>query len=114
MTWLRLAEMDRAIAASATDGFIKLLAGPRRLLRNAGGGRILGVTIVAARAGEMIHEPALAMATGMFTGRLAASTHAHPTWSYGVQLAAAQFFMPVAGRRARPAEPGSPNQPPPV
>jgi pyruvate/2-oxoglutarate dehydrogenase complex dihydrolipoamide dehydrogenase (E3) component len=104
VAWLPMAEMDRAIAADGTDGFIKLLAGPRRLLRNAGGGRILGATIVAARAGEMIHEPALAMATGMFAGRLAASTHAYPTWCYGVQLAATQFFMPVAGRRARPAD----------
>ena len=46
------------------------------------------------------------MATGMFTGRLAAFTHAYPTWSYGVQLAAAQFFTPVAGRCARPAKAG--------
>jgi hypothetical protein len=60
-------------------------------------------TIVAARAGELIHEPALAMATGMFTGRLAATTHAYPTWSYAIQLAAAQFFGPVGGRQARPA-----------
>jgi pyruvate/2-oxoglutarate dehydrogenase complex dihydrolipoamide dehydrogenase (E3) component len=103
VAWLPMADMDRAIAAARTDGFVKLLAGPRPLLRNLGGGRILGATIVAARAGEMIHEPALAMATGMFTGRLAATTHAYPTWSYGVQLAAAQFFMPVAGRQARPA-----------
>jgi len=56
-----------------------------------GGGRVLGATIVAERAGELIHEPALAMATGMFTGRLAATSHAYPTWSMAVQLAAAQF-----------------------
>lgn len=103
VAYLPVGDMDRAIAASQTDGFIKLLAGPRRLLGNLGGGRVLGATIVASRAGEMIHEPALAMATRMFTGRLAATTHAYPTWSYGVQLAAAQFFMPVAGHRARPA-----------
>jgi pyruvate/2-oxoglutarate dehydrogenase complex dihydrolipoamide dehydrogenase (E3) component len=103
VAWLPMAEMDRAIAAGRTDGFIKLLAGPRRLLGNLSGGRVLGATIVAARAGEMIHEPALAMATRMFTGRLAAATHAYPTWSYGIQLAAAQFFMPVGGRHARPA-----------
>jgi pyruvate/2-oxoglutarate dehydrogenase complex dihydrolipoamide dehydrogenase (E3) component len=72
-------------------------------VRNLGGGRLLGATIVAARAGEMIHEPVLAMATGMFTGRLAAATHAYPTWSSGVQLAAAQFFMTIGGRTARPA-----------
>jgi pyruvate/2-oxoglutarate dehydrogenase complex dihydrolipoamide dehydrogenase (E3) component len=100
---LPMSDMDRAVAAGATDGFIQLIAGPRRVLRGLGGGRILGATIVAARAGEMIHEPALAMATGMFTGRLAQATHAYPTWSYGVQLAAAQFFTTIGGRRARPA-----------
>jgi pyruvate/2-oxoglutarate dehydrogenase complex dihydrolipoamide dehydrogenase (E3) component len=105
VAYLPMDEMDRALTAHHTDGFIKLLAGPRPLLRDAGGGRILGATIVAARAGEMIHEPALAMATGMFTGRLAATTHAYPTWSYGLQLAAAQFFMTVGGRTARPARP---------
>jgi pyruvate/2-oxoglutarate dehydrogenase complex dihydrolipoamide dehydrogenase (E3) component len=100
---LPMAELDRAIAAGQTDGFIKLIAGRRQLLGNLGGGRILGATIVASRAGEMIHEPSLAMATGMFTGRLAQATHAYPTWSYGVQLAAAQFFMTIGGRTARPA-----------
>jgi len=35
---------DRAIAAGRTDGYIKLIAGPRRLLRNVGGGRLLGAT----------------------------------------------------------------------
>jgi len=109
VAYLPMAEMDRAITAGRTDGFITLLAAPRPLLGNIGGGRLVGATIVAARAGEMIHEPALAMATGMFTGRLAAATHAYPTWSYGVQLAAAQFFMPIAGRRARPARPGPPS-----
>jgi hypothetical protein len=53
----------------------------------------------------MIHEPALAMVTGMFAGRLAAATHAYPTWSYAVQLAAAQFVMELGGRTARPAQP---------
>lgn len=101
--YLPMAELDRAVAAGETDGFIKLVAGPRPVLRTLGGGRIVGATIVAARAGEMIHEPALAMATRMFAGRLAAATHAYPTWSYGVQLAAAQFFMTIDGRTARPA-----------
>lgn len=103
VAYLPMTEMDRAITAGATDGFVKLVAGPRPLLRNLGGGQIVGATIVAARAGEMIHEPALAMATRMFTGRLAAATHAYPTWSYGVQLAAAQFFQTIGGRHARPA-----------
>lgn len=103
VAYLPMSEVDRAIAAQETLGFVKLIAGPRRLLRNAGGGRVLGATIVASRAGEMIHEPALAMRTGMFTGRLAQTVHAYPTWSVAVRQAAAQFFMETGGRRAGPA-----------
>ncbi len=64
---------------------------------------MLGATIVAARAGEMIHEPALVMRTGMFTGRLAQVTHAYPTWSLAIQQAAGQFFGESGGRTARNA-----------
>ncbi|MBA3310669.1 MAG: FAD-dependent oxidoreductase [Nocardioidaceae bacterium] len=98
---LPMTAVDRALTADATDGFVKLIAGRRRVVGAMGGGKVLGATIVAARAGELIHEPALAMATGMFTGRLAATTHAYPTWSSAVQLAAAQFFMTIDGRSAR-------------
>ena len=98
---LPMSALDRAQTAGAIDGFVKLVAGRRRLLGNLGGGRLLGATVVAERAGECIHEPALAMATGMFTGRLAAASHAYPTWSMAVQLAAAQFFTRLDGRTAR-------------
>ena len=64
---------------------------------------LLGATIVAPRAGEMVHEVVLAMRTRMFTGRLAQTVHAYPTWSTAVRQAAAQFFFEVYGRRARPA-----------
>lgn len=105
VAYLPMDELDRAITAGRTDGFVKLLAGPRRLTGNAGGGRLLGATVVADRAGEMIHEVVLAMRTSMFTGRLAQAVHAYPTWSMGVQIAAAQFFGEFAGRTARPARP---------
>jgi pyruvate/2-oxoglutarate dehydrogenase complex dihydrolipoamide dehydrogenase (E3) component len=114
VAYLPLSETDRALAADRTDGFVKLIAGPRRLLGDLGGGRILGATIVAERGGEMIHEPALAMATRMFAGRLAAAAHAYPTWSYAVQLAAAQFVLEIGGRTARPAEPDQPRPGPAV
>lgn len=100
---LPLDEMDRAVTDGEPDGYIKLIAGPRRVLRHAAGGRIIGATIVAPRAGEMIAEVALAMRVNAFTGRLAQTVHAYPTWSYGVQKAAAQFFGEVDGRTARPA-----------
>ena len=98
--------VDRAITAGDTRGFVKLIAGPNPILGNSGGGRILGATIVCPRAGELIHEPALAMRTRMFTGRLAQLPHAYPTWSVAIQQAAAQFFMELDGRSARPAKPG--------
>ncbi len=103
---LPLDEVDRAITDDATAGFIELIAGPRPVLRNLGGGRLLGATIVAPRAGEMLAEAALAIATGMFTGRLAATMHAYPTWSSAVQMTAAQFFVEIGGRRAHDATGG--------
>ena len=101
VAYLPLAEVDRAVTDGRTDGFIAIVAGPRRLVRNTGGGRILGATIVAPRAGEMISEIVLAMRTGAFVGRLAQASHAYPTWSSGVQKAAAQFFGEIDGRQAR-------------
>ena len=103
------ARWPRTIAPSpraGPTGFVKLIAAPRRFLRNAGGGQIVGATIVGERAGEMIHEPAMAMLTNMFTGRLAQLAHAYPTWSLGVQKAAGQFFQEIEGRTARPARRG--------
>ncbi|HVM08061.1 MAG TPA: FAD-dependent oxidoreductase [Acidimicrobiales bacterium] len=100
---LPLDDVDRAIAADQTDGFVKLIAAPRPLTRNIAGGHLVGATIVAPRAGEMIHEVVVAMRAGMFTGRLAQAVHAYPTWSIAVRQAAAQFFTEVNGRTARPA-----------
>jgi pyruvate/2-oxoglutarate dehydrogenase complex dihydrolipoamide dehydrogenase (E3) component len=108
VAFLPMSEADRAVTAGRTEGFVKIIAGRRRVLGAAGGGRVLGATIVAARAGEMIHEPALAMRTGMFTGRLAQTIHAYPTWSLAVQQAAAQFFGQFGGRTAHPAGSGTP------
>jgi pyruvate/2-oxoglutarate dehydrogenase complex dihydrolipoamide dehydrogenase (E3) component len=104
VAYVPMAEVDRAVAARQTAGFVKLIAGPRRIMGNLAGGRILGATIVAERAGELIHEPTLALRTGMFAGRLAQVVHAYPTWSIAVRQAAAQLFREVGGRRARSAQ----------
>jgi pyruvate/2-oxoglutarate dehydrogenase complex dihydrolipoamide dehydrogenase (E3) component len=103
VAYVPMSEVDRAITSGRTDGFVKLVAGPRKLLGSKGGGRLLGATIVAPRAGEMIHEAALAIQTGMFAGRLAQTVHAYPTWSTAIRMAAAQFFGEIGGRTARPA-----------
>lgn len=96
-------EFDRAVASGRTDGYFKLIAGPRRGLGNAGGGRLLGATAVGACGGELIHEVALGIQTGMFAGRLAQTVHAYPSWSMAVQIAAAQLFFDIDGRGHRPA-----------
>lgn len=69
-----LADLDRAITDGATGGFVKVLTAP-------GSGRILGATIVGARAGEMIAPFALAMRHGLGLGKILATVHAYPTWA---------------------------------
>ncbi|MGL5838140.1 MAG: FAD-dependent oxidoreductase, partial [Sphingorhabdus sp.] len=56
-------ESDRAIADSATWGFVKVLTPP-------GKDRILGVTIVGEHAGELIAEFVLAMKAGLGLGKI--------------------------------------------
>jgi pyruvate/2-oxoglutarate dehydrogenase complex dihydrolipoamide dehydrogenase (E3) component len=101
---LPMAEFDRARTSGRTEGFVKVIVGPRRLLRNAGGGRVLGATIVAERAGEMLTEVTLALRTRMFVGRLAQTSHPYPSWSVAVQQAVAQLYG-VGERRPRKAQP---------
>lgn len=111
VAYLPIAEADRALTADRVEGFVKIVAGPRRLMGNLGGGKVLGATIVSPRAGEMIHEIALAMRTRMFTGRLAQTVHAYPSWSIAVQQAAAQFFGEYGGRQAAPVRPAQGRSP---
>ncbi len=106
VAYLPMTAVDRAVTAGRTEGFVKLIADRRPLTGHAGGGRLVGATVVAPNAGEMIAEITLAIRTGMFTGRLAQTVHAYPTYATGVRGAAAMFFVPVDGRAARPA--GSP------
>ncbi|MGH2758005.1 MAG: NAD(P)/FAD-dependent oxidoreductase, partial [Actinomycetota bacterium] len=80
------------VTEGRTDGFIKLIGAKRRVLGNAGGGRLMGATIVCARGGELVNEAALAIQTRMFLGRLAQTIHAYPTWSTALRQTAAQFF----------------------
>ncbi len=43
--------------------------------------------------------------TKMFTGRLAQTIHAYPTWSMAIQQAATGFFFDTVGVEVRPARP---------
>jgi pyruvate/2-oxoglutarate dehydrogenase complex dihydrolipoamide dehydrogenase (E3) component len=107
VAYLPMTEVDRAILAGRTAGFVKLIAGPQPLVGHRGGGRLLGATVVAARGGEMVHEAALAVRTRMFAGRLAQTVHAYPSWSIALRQAAAQLVTEHGDRRARPARPDS-------
>lgn len=71
----------RARANRTTDGFVKVLA-------DKATDRVLGVHIIAAGAGEMIHEAAVLMEFGGSAEDLARTCHAHPTMSEAVKEAA--------------------------
>lgn len=105
VAYLPMSEVDRAICEGRTDGFVKLVAGPRRLVGRMGGGKILGATVVSSRGGELVDEVALGMQAKVFAGRLAQTVHAYPTWSMALRMATAQLFGPYRGRKARPAGP---------
>ena len=110
VAFVPMSEVDRAITAGRTDGFVKLIATPRRVVRSVGGGRLIGATVVGPRAGEMLQELTLAVRLGLFPAQLASTLHAYPTWSVAVQQAAAQFFGVFDGRTARPADRGQTEQ----
>lgn len=106
--FLPMTEVDRAVAADETDGFVKIVVGPRWLAGNLAGGRILGATVMCSAGGELIHEFALAIRSGMFPARIALTTHAYPTWSMAVQKTIGQLFYEIEGRQAEPARSGGP------
>lgn len=87
-----IAHVDRARIQRRPEGFVKLVTARRPLLGWLGGGRLVGAQIVGPRAGELIHECALAIHTRMFAGRLAQMIHAYPTMSMAVQQAASRLF----------------------
>ncbi len=79
-----LSENDRAQASLQTEGLIKLIAGP--------GGRILGVSIAAENAGELINLYALALSKRMTLRDLAGFVPAYPTTGEIGKRAAITYF----------------------
>jgi pyruvate/2-oxoglutarate dehydrogenase complex dihydrolipoamide dehydrogenase (E3) component/uncharacterized membrane protein YdjX (TVP38/TMEM64 family) len=79
-----LAHLDRALCEGAARGFIKLLIQP-------GKDRLLGATIVAAHAGELIAEPVLAMKHGLGLNKLLGTVHAYPTLAEANKYAAGEW-----------------------
>ena len=80
----RLADVDRARTDGETEGFVKVHV--RR-----GTDRIVGATIVARRAGELIGELTLAMSAGIGLGRLSGVIHPYPTQSEAIRQLGDQY-----------------------
>ncbi|MDE2334948.1 MAG: FAD-dependent oxidoreductase [Rhodospirillales bacterium] len=83
-TFHDLAELDRAIADDAREGFVKVLTA-------RGKDRILGVTIAAPRAGEMLGQVVLAMQNGLGLKSLLSLVHAYPTYTEATRDAGGQW-----------------------
>ena len=80
-----LDDLDRAIAESETQGFVKVLT-------PAGGkDKILGATIVGAHAGELLAEYVLAMKYGIGLNKILGTIHAYPTFAEANKSAAGNW-----------------------
>jgi pyruvate/2-oxoglutarate dehydrogenase complex dihydrolipoamide dehydrogenase (E3) component len=71
-------EVDRAVLDGEEDGFVKIHV-------RKGRDEILGATVVARHAGEMISEISVAMAGRMGLGRLASVIHPYPTQAEAIR-----------------------------
>ncbi|MBW2389926.1 MAG: mercuric reductase, partial [Deltaproteobacteria bacterium] len=78
-TYLRpFSEVDRAIAEGDEEGFVKIHT-------EKGSDKIVGATIVAKHAGEMISEISVAMAGGVGLSRIASVIHPYPTQAEAIR-----------------------------
>jgi len=73
--------VDRAVADGEEEGFVKILT-------KKGTDKILGATIVARHAGEMISEITLAITNHIGLSGIAATIHPYPTQAEAVKKAA--------------------------
>ncbi len=76
-----LSTVDRAILDGADEGFL-------RVHLQKGGDKILGATLVAEHAGDMLGELCLAATHGIGLGRIASVIHPYPTQGEAVKKAA--------------------------
>ncbi|PSQ98959.1 MAG: mercuric reductase [Bacteroidetes bacterium QS_9_68_14] len=77
--------LDRAAAEGEPEGLIKVYATEWR-------GKVLGATVLGARAGELICEYAVAMKHGVSLHRLANTVHPYPTYGLAARRAADRWY----------------------
>jgi pyruvate/2-oxoglutarate dehydrogenase complex dihydrolipoamide dehydrogenase (E3) component len=80
-----LAKVNRAVCDGETDGFV-------RVHTRKGSDAIVGATIVATHAGEMISEVSLAIGGGLGLAKIAAVIHPYPTQAEGIKAAANAYM----------------------
>ena len=73
-----LADVDRAITDGETEGFVKVHV-------KKGKDEIVGATIVARNAGDLISEITLAMVNGIGLGKIANTIHPYPTQAEAIR-----------------------------
>lgn len=74
VTMYGIDDLDRAIADSDARGFVKVLTVPEK-------DKVLGATIVGARAGELITEFVSAMKHGIGLNKILGTIHVYPTFA---------------------------------
>jgi len=92
VTVFDIGELDRAIVDGSTTGFVKVLTEP-------GKDKILGVTIVAANAGELLAEYVLAMKHNLGLNKILGTIHTYPTMSEANKYAAGVWKKAHAPQR---------------
>lgn len=92
VTRFDLAELDRAIADGATEGFVQVLTVP-------GKDKILGVSIVGEHAGDLLAEFVLAMRHGLGLNKILGTIHTYPTLAEANKYAAGQWKRAHAPER---------------
>lgn len=80
-----LEKVNRAVCDGEADGFV-------RVHTRKGSDRVLGATIVASHAGEMIGEVALAISAGVGLAKIASVIHPYPTQAEGIKAAANAYM----------------------
>jgi pyruvate/2-oxoglutarate dehydrogenase complex dihydrolipoamide dehydrogenase (E3) component len=81
-----LDDLDRAIAESERQGFVKILTAK-------GNNKILGATIIGAHAGEILAEITFAMRHNMGLRTILQTIHPYPTWAEANKYAAGQYGL---------------------
>ena len=91
---IELESVDRAIADGETQGFAKILY-------QAGTDKILGATIVASHAGDLISEVTLAIVGGIGLSKLASVIHPYPTQAEVLKKAADAYRRTLLTPRSK-------------